>query len=79
MKLLSKNSIERTFWVVLLAAALYTTIVGTNYVRDHKVYKEAAVRCSGDISALSQEVEKALAEKEKVSQENSTLKSLPVR
>jgi hypothetical protein len=79
MKFLSKGSIERTFWVALLAAGIYATVFGANYVRDHKVYKEAAAKCSITTSALAQEVENALVAKEQVAQENEQLKNLGAR
>ena len=73
----TKGFIERTFWVVLLAGGIYATIVGTNYIRDHEVYKQAAAKCGVTTQALSQEVENVLADKEKIAQENEDLKSLP--
>ena len=70
---------ERMVWVAGVALVIYATIVTTNYVRDHNVYRETAKQCSGDKSVLHQEIERRSAEIEKQDQVIDQLKSLPVR
>ncbi len=66
-------------WAILVIGLVTGAVYGANYVRDHEVYKLSAEKCSGQISALGQEVEQRDAEIAKHAQTIEELKSLPVR
>jgi hypothetical protein len=72
-------SLERFVWILAVLAIGLGTIMATNYVRDHEVYRQTASQCAGDKSALQQEIERRSAEIEKQGQEITQLKNLPLR
>lgn len=72
-------SLERILWVLIILAIGLGTVMGTNYVRDHEVYRQTAQQCAGDKSALQQEIERRSAEIEKHKQEVDQLKAIPLR
>jgi len=86
MKVFSKASFERILWVVLISAAIYGTITGTNWYRTYQeaVGKAESIgRLEVEIQSLSQTVQDKNAEIIRVTNEKdkeiARLKAIELR